>query len=541
MGWLHRIYRIAGVLVASQLRTGRTGSDPNSFFGRGISLVVYNIVGFLLAYGAVVSILRSPGAAVFLDPVAATALVLPLVPAIALGAVLVAGVLFELSNSPRFSSSDSINWLPVLPEEYVLASALAIAYSYSITLALTLGASLALALAAGAFVPFLLAALLGAVGLLLGGLLLEMLRAVSQHAASALGGRSGRFTLFARAAAILAVGILFVFLFNPLLFLALLRSAGTLDAVSTYLPFLWSSRALSAAIAGAWGEVGLFAVGQLAVVFLIGYAAAELRARYWYPTPSEIRLSAHVFGRRHAVLAFLGFRPEEAAVVSKDLRGLVRRREMVPLLIVPIVFGLFGVLGLESQGTGGLGVFTTTVWVAWISGFFGLLLATTSIGQERRAFQNLYAAPLSAGNLFRAKAGSVGLLAGAYAVVTTALMAARFGFGPELAIGLAIVALTAVFEGTVLGLAFATRYSDFQDRPRPQYLRPSAMLGAMGLGFLLLFGTIAPLAFWLTTPGYGAGSLPLLVAGIGLAVVVLGAGGMSARTGMEQLFREIPF
>lgn len=540
MGRLHRIYRIAGVLVASQLRSSRAGSDPTSFFGRGISLMVYNAGAFLLAYAAVAAFLGPSAAAGAIDPATAVGLFLPILPAVALGAVLVAGVMFELSNSPRFTSSDAIHWLPVLPEEYVVASAAAIAYSYSITLALALGAGLALALATGSLAAFVLASGFGAMGLFLGGLLLEMLRAASQSAASALGGRSGGITLALRAAAIVLVGILFLLLFNPILFLDLLRSAGTLDAVSTYLPFLWSTRAVSAGIEGAWGPVAVFSAGQSAVVILVAYGAAKLRVRYWYPSPTEIRLAAHPYGGGHPFLTLLGFRPVEAAVVAKDLRGLIRRREMVPLLIVPIVFGLFGVLGLESTGSGGLAAFTTAIWVGWVSGFFGLLLATTSIGQERRAFQNLYAAPLSAENLFRAKAGSVVLPAGSYALLGTAVMAFRSGVDLEVALGFALVAVVAVVEGTLLGLAFATRYSDFQERPRPQYLRPSAMLAAMGLGFLLMLGTIAPLAFWLTTPDLGGSSL-LLVVGGGLAAAVLGGGFVSARSGMARLVTEIPF
>ncbi|MGI0151225.1 MAG: hypothetical protein ACREC5_04745, partial [Thermoplasmata archaeon] len=188
MSRAHRILRISGVLIASQLRSSRAGSDPNSFSGKAASLLVYDAGAFLLAFLAVRTLLDSPDAAALSG---SPGFLLPLIPAFALGAVLVAGVLFELSSNSRFSSSDAINWMPVLPEEYVLASALAIAYSYALALALALGAGLAVALSLGNIGAFALAAGLGAVGLLLGGLILEMLRAVTQHAAAAMSGRAG--------------------------------------------------------------------------------------------------------------------------------------------------------------------------------------------------------------------------------------------------------------------------------------------------------------------------------------------------------------
>ena len=47
---LHRVGRIAGVLVASQLRAGRSTSNPKSFLGRGYSILIYDALGFGLIF-----------------------------------------------------------------------------------------------------------------------------------------------------------------------------------------------------------------------------------------------------------------------------------------------------------------------------------------------------------------------------------------------------------------------------------------------------------------------------------------------------------
>ena len=76
-----------------------------------------------------------------------------------------------------------------------------------------------------------------------------------------------------------------------------------------------------------------------------------------------------------------------------------------------------------------------------------------------------------------------------------------------------------VGEGTAVGLLFATRFSDFQDRPRPQFVRPIPMLGATAIQFLLGGVTVAAgLALTFGGPAF-------LLAPWFLVAVVVGAGG----------------
>ncbi len=89
------------------------------------------------------------------------------------------------------------------------------------------------------------------------------------------------------------------------------------------------------------------------------------------------------------------------------------------------------------------------------------------------------------------------------------------------------------------GLVFAARYSDFQDRPRPQYLRPSAMVAATMSGMCILFAVLIPGALALAATGALAlGGAVLCVA---LAVGFSGIGWYLSRSGFDQLFRELPF
>jgi hypothetical protein len=51
-----------------------------------------------------------------------------------------AGILFELGQSSGLASSEAVNWLPVSPSEYVLASSISVDIAYSPFLFFGLGA-----------------------------------------------------------------------------------------------------------------------------------------------------------------------------------------------------------------------------------------------------------------------------------------------------------------------------------------------------------------------------------------------------------------
>jgi hypothetical protein len=537
---LHQVRRIAEVLVASQLRSGRSTSDPRSFFGRGISLLVYDSVAFLLMFFAALSITNEIER---VDPALAHSgalLLAPLLPMIALGVVLVAGVMFELTSTNRFATSDAVNWLPVSPREYVLGSTLAIAYSYSLTVSLALGAGLGVALPTGELPPFALAGSLAVLSLIEGGFLIEILRSTTQRVGSFLGKHTGRFALVARALVVVGVILMFQFLVNPVLLSELLSSLGSLALVSVFVPLLWGTHAVYEVFAGDWLAAGIFASGQILVILLFGYLAAALRERFWAPTGTEMKLESHSYGAGHPWFASIGFRPVEATLMVKDFRGLTRRRELLPMLVLPIVLGVVGFLSGSTRGGRMAAGFGNILWVAWIAGFYALLLSTTAIGQERRGLQNLYMYPVLPRSVFRAKVGGVVLIAAPFGLLWTAAAALWYSMSLEQVAALAVLVVLTALEGTFIGLLFAERYSDYQDRPRPQYLRPSAMVAALLLGVVVMFSTIIPIDLWLGAT-FGGGSLGLLVVGGAVAAVALAVSFLLARSGMDRLMTEMPF
>ncbi len=530
---LHRVRRLAVTLVASQLRSGRSSSDPRSFLGQPQLIAAVDVVLFLAAFGLTLGAVGASSLGSHQVAALANAL-LPFLPLVAVGVVLVAGVMFELTTTSRFAGSDAANWLPLTPAEYVAASAAAIAYTYSPAVFLVLGLLLPFALFGGTVAAYLLAAILTVVALFEGAVLIEMIRSATQRASSVGAGRRGQVSLVLRALVLVVVILALQLAFNPVFLLGLAQRLSAVGLVTAAIPFFWSTEALTQWVGSNLVLGAAFAAGQVAFVALLVYLAGELRVRYWVPSSAEVRLEEHRYAARNPFLALLGLSAAESALVAKDLKGLVRRREMLPTLVVPIV--LVVLVLVEGTAFGG---FVSVLWIGWVAGFFALLISGTSVGQERRALQSLFASPISAGSLVRAKAAFVLLPSMVVALTLGLVVGFYFGLPVGDVLGVLLLVVTASVVLTFWGLMFASRFSDFQERPRPQFLRPGGMLAATGSGMVLLFAILVPGTFALLSPS--AASVPLALACAALAVGIGGLAVLWTYSGFRLLLSELPF
>jgi hypothetical protein len=537
---LRRVRRLAWVLVASELRSGRSSADPRSLFGQPIFLLLIDAfaVGAIAVAGSLffrATAVMSPGLAAL-----AVSQGLPVLPLLALGGVVLAGLLFELNRSVRFSTSDAANWLPLTPREYVLASASAIAYSDSLIVALAAGVALAIGAASGAWVAALLAVALSVNGLLAGALVVEMVRATTQRAAAALSGRSGRAALAGRLVLFVLVIVVFEVFFSPLLLYRLLAAITTLGPVSYWVPVLWAPLALEGWVGGQVLPTLLFAGLAVALTGLFVVGAATLRVRFWAPAPAELRMDVHEYSETHPVLGRLGLDRLESALVAKDLRGLFRRREMLPVIAIPaVLLAVVAITGATTGASGGISFLS--IYAGWLVGFAALWMATTTFGQERKALQTLYQLPITPASIYRAKRALPVLFAVVYAAVLTGAIVVLQPSAPYVVLGLLGSYIAAGVLSALLGLAFAARFSDFQERPRPQFIRPWAMILAMFVALPLNFALLGVAVLILSTIAAGA-AVPIALL-VGLVAFVLGAGAVFeylARTGALRLLRELP-
>ena len=165
MNW-STVRSLATVLSKSYFRASRFGR--RSLLSNPFILVSLDIALFVAPFALLSYVLPliPPELMSLVRPLAVQSLIV--LPVILTSAVILAGILFELGQGSGLASSEAVNWLPVSPGEYVVASSVSLEFIYSPLLFIGLGVTIPLALSIGMLsaVPFFI--LISALSLHLG-------------------------------------------------------------------------------------------------------------------------------------------------------------------------------------------------------------------------------------------------------------------------------------------------------------------------------------------------------------------------------------
>jgi hypothetical protein len=541
-----KVYSLAKALTNSQLRASRSGRGGASLFRNPIVMLVIDAAAFSLAAGlgfAVTPLLMTLGEPFRSQFLLALREGLVFIPALIPGMILVAGVLFELSSSSKFASSDAVNWLPVTQSEYVAASILSCAYIYSVIPAVTLGFTLAPSAAAGYTQGWAAIAMLSLLTLILGGTLVEILRAAVNRVSSTVMKRARRGALVLRLIITVVIILIFQVIFNFVILIDVISAFASAASVTRFIPIFWASLAAQAVMAGdTFGGVAFTLATVLLTIGLI-WVAAKVRSAYWSPVPMTVVVTTSEYAPRASVLSRLGLTVTEAALARKDLRGLVRRRELIQYFAIPIV--LTAVLFIEvtftsaSAGTSASVAIETPV--LFIGGLVALIISSISFGQEGRSVTVLYSLPVTPREILRAKAFTALL----FALVTSCGMVLVLSLVtgstlPQLLENLA-VALSVGVEETFIGLGFGAKFPDFQERPRPRFLDPVGIIIMVIVGIAIAFVTALPIVVIDILQASTGAYFPyeyLFLASLAFAWAVSALAYRWARGGVTRLFSE---
>lgn len=496
-----KVYGIARVLVKSQLRSGRSGSRSTRIFGNPLTVLAIDVILFVasasvvyLALGAIGTIPSELEGLVD----ALTLQVVASLPAFVFLGVFLAAILFEMSVSSKFASSDVVNWLPVSQGEYVAASTLSVSYMYSFLPALMLGVTFPFAARIGLQSAWGVAGALCLVSLFGVGALVEIMRAALNRVTTLAYGKARRGTMIIRLVVTIIVILAVEIGFNPVILSSVLGTFTGVVSAALFVPVFWPSASVGYLIQGEGLYSAAFFALSLLFAGVVLLAAVKVRARYWSPVPVTIEVTGDSYAPRvGGVLRTLGLSTVESALVRKDLRGYTRRRELMPYLAIPFVF--IALIFFQESSIGGTG--TTSAGVAvypfWlVGGILAVIVSSTSIGQEGKAILNVYASPVKPKTFLKAKL-LVSLVFGmatimAMAVISSILASATLdGFAVSV-----IDSFVIALECTFIGVAVGTRYPDLEERPRPRFVRPMGMLIAMLIAVVSSFVTTLPLILW---------------------------------------------
>ena len=539
---LKTVLRLAKVIALSSTRSGRARSQtPRGFAKSPVLNLFLSVVIFALVCLLTLSLVGVPGMDAPILALLYTQVTIFL-PSFMTFLSMMYSFMFELSQSFSAASTDMVNWLPITAGEFVLSSSLTTMYFISPIASAFLGASFALAIVTGMFSLWVLSSLLGVLGCFLGAFGLEAVRALLNRTTSALSRRGGQSVLIIRMLLSVLLFAAFYVITNVNVLTKIVGwFAGSIRG-AWIVPLLWPSLSIMSHVQGDLLGTLAYSILSLLLTSSFFWLGVVLRARYWAAVPVSIRLQpVKESVRGKGLLGGLGFTSAEAALIRKDLRSLLRRREMVSLLALPVMLFLMAVINsgpnvLWDPASSFMKKLGFLIQMGMGMMFFAAYVALSAIGQEGKSFSNLQMAPLRASMVTKAKAAAALLpsMAGFAVIMALYVTFVRGEWGTTIAI--AAVGVSLLVEAALLGVAVGSRFPDFREVPRARFVTfEGTILGMIAIGLASMV-TIAPL-YLSDMVLSGVLSLPAATAvSLAIASTISYLGYRAAVSGIERLF-----
>ena len=544
MNW-DTVESLATVLFKSYFRASRPGR--RSFFSSPKSFAVIDLLAFAPAYvffSWVVSIVP-----VELESLVDSITVSGIVsfPLILTSAVIFAGILFELGTVSGLGSSEAVNWLPLSPREYVVASCLSLDFAYSPLLALGLGIMFPLAVGMGyaSVLPSLL--VLSLVAVFLGAVVVEILRSVMNRISNEVYTRNRKLSSIGRIVAVVVLISAMDLAFQGQNMMFLLNAIVNGVSLAWFVPVVWPSVALVALLSSEPLKGYAFLGLSLAFAVSLFYLSAYLREKYWSPAPVTVEVaSSPVYvpqGR-----SFLWLDQTAFALAMKDFRSLVRRREMARFLAIPVVVAVIFVADSLSGAYGSDGIVVMLISLSTLSTILPIMLSSISIGQEGRSIANIYMLPITPTELGRGKLLFPVVISGLSVGAVLALLQALIPVPPGQLLIMSVALAFIILIQSYFGLGSGTRFPDFTLGPRARFMTGTGFFVTFVGGFVATLAVLAPFMFYLISPylaslGLGEwGTVGLVVAlTAGVGTVLLALSWLYCSSGLRRFLSDMEF
>ncbi|PVX23509.1 MAG: hypothetical protein CW691_10435 [Candidatus Bathyarchaeum sp.] len=511
------VFHFAKILALSSVRARRTQDSVPTGFAKSpkINLII-GAVGFVVAAVLVAlfagNILEALGAGMFMFQIAI------FLPALMTLASVMYGLLFEFSQSSSVGSSDVINWLPIHPAEFVLASVFSMLYFLAPIIGIVFGATLGLALTASMLDVGLFTMIVSCIGLFLGAFSLEIIRAITNRVSSSVYKRTGRSAIIIRMVVFVLMFVVYMLLSNVNFLFSILDQYMNGIQSAWFIPILWPSLTIMSYMTTEVLQVIVYLLLSVVFTAALLWAGVKLREKYWVPAPFALKVtSTKDYAPKQGILGRFGFTSAEAALLKKDFRGLTRRKEMLVWIAVPIGISVISFFSTPSSLADSATTFDrlSLFWGPLMGLFmFAFYITITSIGQEGSAFLNLRMIPLNGKEVIRAKLSTALIPSSLAMVVVTVLIQIMLQLRPEALVALAVTLFAAVFECAFVGVALGCRYPDFTEVPRARFIDQKGVW----LGMILIAASICVTFLPLFLYGFSILAFPVIIAAIPAAV-----------------------
>jgi hypothetical protein len=426
--FLLRVERKSGRLIRGKKTTRYRENSFRAYWPYWIAIIIGVLAGLLANFIASVVYSNADAIPGGLPPLPVEALsIFVSLPTLVLIFSIVFTMLQQIQLSGVKATTQVMYWLPVTWQEHTLASILA--NLFGLPLATVLGFASGLIVFSG-FNGLILPALLTAVALFaaafMGSATTEILRVLQVRFIGAVYKSSGRAAVWVR-----FIGSLLFFLIFYILYFSLTNGfTGFIQGLTQFqnsvwfVPFVWLGLTLFYLVNGVFLQGILFTA--LSAFFIAGlyYLAILLNKRFGLYEPPAIKVQkSGIYAPKTGLLGKLGFSSVEAAIIRKDVRAFTRRRELISIFIVPIIFILIplmqsiGITNGSAQPSQVTLIFSAMTFLL-PAAVMAMTVGSVLIGEEGQAVWRIYASPISAKNLVKSKFFFIALLSTIILLVT---------------------------------------------------------------------------------------------------------------------------
>ena len=417
---------------------------------------------------------------------------------------LIYGLVFsQMGQIQRIGAKVSIQplyWFPITWKEHTLASILANLIGWPLVITIFICSCISLVSIPLGLVPLAVFTMFALVAsLFLASVTTEVLKILQVRISGALTKVAGRAAIWVRLLSSILFFIIFYILYFSLYysvsFSALIDLISSGQSMLWFIPYLWLGIALSAFVSGLALETIIFSFASLAFVYFLFLAAARLNVRFGLYEEPSIKISRGAYIPKAGLLGRLGFSSMEAAIMRKDFKAFTRRRELMYIFIMPIVFIIVPIFSAMRGTTGGEPVPSAfpLFLFAYVTVLPGAMMAVALgsfiIGSEGAGVWYVYSSPISAKSLVKAKYFFASIFSLVITLVCFVVAVVLTSPSPRaIAIGLT-EAIFLIFSLGMVSLTFGIKGADFREFPRPRMIRPLWSL-INGLVCILLALTI---------------------------------------------------
>lgn len=490
---LKTVYRLAKVFTFSQVRA--TGKSSIFDFLRKTSIIlIIDIAAFFI------SLIFAWALSIILTDNSLVLQFMANLPMFLIFMLMLSGLMWELSYSSSFISTDMVNYLPISASEYVLASSISMVFAYSPFLALGLGGTLGLVLKFGLTGAWIMTAVMSLFAMFIGAFGLEIMRAFSNRVSSLLYRRSGKPVLFLRMIVLIASFVSIQLFFNPKVMGFFMEKVTGTATAAPYIPLFWPSLAVTGFTEANITLASTYTILTIAFSGALFLVSIRLRQVYWVPVPVSVKLSTGVYAPRAGYLGRLGLNPSESAIIRKDFKSLTRRREMANHLAVPVLMvatmvipSLFSKDGFSFSEDVMFLAFPLTFGVM----LFAYMNSSISVGQEGLSFWNIHSSPLTPREFVRAKVSASLILSLPVALVfwLGLILLGHPTFKTATAFLLVLISLT--LAESLIGLIMGIMFPDFSETIRIRFISFSGALLGMFSGMVTAGVLLVPYGLYM--------------------------------------------